>query len=136
MKHVSILVPEGDCSITNIEGTHQILCGVNDYLADAGRPSLFEVQLVGLHREVRMKNGLFSVCPDVLIRDLTHAGLVIIPSVHGDKQKVLADNRPLLSWIVRQYKGGAALASLCIGAFLLTGTGLSPLQYRYNRKFV
>ena len=41
MKHVSILVPEGDCSVTNIEGTHQILSRVNDYLADLGRPPAF-----------------------------------------------------------------------------------------------
>ena len=32
MKHVSILVPDGECSITNIEGTYQILLRVNSWL--------------------------------------------------------------------------------------------------------
>jgi transcriptional regulator GlxA family with amidase domain len=124
MKHVSILVPEGDCSLVNIEGTHQILNRVNDHLADLGRPPVFTVQLVGLHREIRMKKGLFKVCPDVLSRDVVHTDLIIVPSVHGDKRIVLAENKALLSWIVQQYGRGAAVASLCIGTFLLAGTGL------------
>ncbi len=124
MKHVSILVPEGDCSVTNIEGTHQILTRVNGYLADLGRPPAFIINLVGLHHEIRMKNGLFTVSPDILIRDLDHTDLILIPSVHGDKKKILADNNDMLTWIGRQYHDGAAVASLCIGAFLLAGTGL------------
>ena len=124
MKHISILVPMGDCSITNIEGTHQIFCRVNDYLAEAGREPLFSVQLVSAHLEVRIKKGLFTVSPDVLITDLPKTDLILIPSVHGDKKKVLADNQDILAWINRQYQGGAAVASMCIGAFLLAGTGL------------
>lgn len=124
MKHVSIVVPDGDCSMTNIEGTHQILLRVNDHLVDAGRPPLFAVQLVGPRPETSIKNGLFSVRPEALIRDVDHTDLIIIPSVHGDKEKILRDNAPLLAWIVRQHSNGAAVASLCIGAFLLAGTGL------------
>ena len=124
MKHISILVPEGDCSLTNIEGTHQILLRVNDYLEEAGRSPLFIIQLVGDRVAVSMKRGLFSVCPEVLIGDIKHTDLIIIPSVHGDKQKALVDNAALLSWVVTQYRQGAAIASLCIGAFLLAGTGL------------
>ena len=124
MKHVSILVPEGDCSVTNIEGTHQILSRVNDYLAALGQPPVFTINLVGLHHEIRMKRGLFTVCPDLLIRDLSHTDLILIPSVHGDQRKILADNKDMLAWIIQQYHSGAAVASLCIGTFLLAGTGL------------
>ena len=124
MKHVSILVPEGDCSVTNIEGTHQILSRVNDYLAALGQPPVFTINLVGLHHEIRMKKGLFTVCPDILIRDLSHTDLILIPSVHGDFQKILTDNKDMLAWVVQQYHSGAAVASLCIGTFLLAGTGL------------
>ena len=124
MIHISILVPAGDCSVTNIEGTYQILSRVNNYLADLGRPPLFIVQLVGFQPEIRMQNGRFSVSPDVLIGDLPHTDLILIPSVHGDIKKILADNAEMLSWIVRQRKNGAAIASMCIGAFLLAGTGL------------
>lgn len=124
MKHVSILVPRGDCSVTNIEGTHQILHRINGYLEEAGRPPVFHIQLVGEQPDIRMKNGLFTISPEILIRDLSRTDLIIIPSVHGDKKKILGDNAGLLDWITRQYEGGAAIASLCIGAFLLAGTGL------------
>ena len=124
MIHVSILVPEGDCSLTNIEGTHQILLRVNGYLSEAGRDAIFDVHLVGHLRQVSMKNGLFCVHPDSLVSGVPRTDLIIIPSVHGDKQKILADNHALLSWIVERYNQGAAVASLCIGAFLLAGTGL------------
>lgn len=124
MKHVSILVPDGECSITNIEGTYQILMRVNDWLEEAGRPPLFTIQVVGLRRETRMKNGLFCIKPDVLIQEVDRTDLILIPSVHGDKKKILTDNAPMLSWIVKQYEGGAAVASMCIGAFVLAGTGL------------
>src|SRR5277367_1904580 len=124
MKHISILVPVGDCSLSNIEGTHQILRRVNDYLADADREPLFIIQLVGARREISMHNGLFTVSAEVLLHDLPRTDLVLIPSVHGDKPKILADNQELLSWIVRQYENGAAVASMCIGTFLLAGTGL------------
>jgi len=124
MKHVSILAPDGECSITTIEGTYQILLRVNDWLEEAGRPRLFTVQLVGLRRETRMKNGLFVICPDVLIQEVERTDLILIPSVHGDKKKILSDNRPMLDWIVKQYQGGSEVAAMCIGAFLLAGTGL------------
>jgi transcriptional regulator GlxA family with amidase domain len=124
MKHISILVPRGDCSLTNIEGTHQILRRVNGYLQEMGREPLFTIQLVGQDNEIRMHDARFTVSPDVLIRDLPRTDLILIPSVHGDKKKIFAENEALLSWIVQQYKAGAAVASLCIGAFLLAATGL------------
>src|SRR5882762_5739899 len=104
MKHVSIVVPDGDCSMTNIEGTHQILSRVNDHLVDAGRPPLFTVRIVGPRPETSIRNGLFSVRPEALIHEIDHTDLIVIPSVHGDKEKILRDNEPLLSWIVRQHK--------------------------------
>lgn len=124
MKHISILIPEGDCSLTNIEGAHQIFLRANDYLAEEGRAPEFNVQLVGQNEETRMKAGLFIVRPDALLQDVEHTDLIIVPAVHGDMQQIMADNQQLLQWMVKQYKGGAAVASLCIGAFLLAETGM------------
>jgi transcriptional regulator GlxA family with amidase domain len=124
MKHISILVPEGDCSLANIEGTHQILCRLNDYLAEEGRAPEFIVQLVGLNAQTNMKRGLFTVHPDALLQDVSTTDLIIIPAVHGNMEQIMADNEFMLDWIVRRYKDGAAVAALCIGAFVLAGTGL------------
>lgn len=124
MKHISILIPEGECSLVNIEGTHQIFSEVNSVLARAGRPPLFQVQLVGLRQEATMRKGLFRIHPDVQIEDVTQTDLIIIPAIHGEKADVIEKNKAFLPWIVQQYNGGASIATLCIGVFLLAATGL------------
>jgi transcriptional regulator GlxA family with amidase domain len=124
MKHVSILIPQGECSVTTIEGTYQMLLRVNGYLEESGEEPMFTVQLVGERPEVRMKEGRFRICPDVMAADVPCTDLIFIPSVHGDKTHINRENQALLDWVVVQHKQGAAVASLCIGAFLLAGTGL------------
>lgn len=124
MKHISILVPEGDCSLVNIQGTHQIFSEVNALLARAGKAPLFKVQLVGLHKENASHKGLFQIHPDVLIDDVPATDLIIIPAVHGNKEKMMEANKAFLPWMVQQYRGGASIATLCIGVFLLAPTGL------------
>jgi len=124
MKHISILIPEGDASLVNIEGSHQIFSEVNNILERAGNPPMFKIQLVGLNRETRLKRGLFSVHPDVLIDEVTHTDLIIIPAIHGDKEKMLSENAGFVPWMIEQYHKGASIASFCIGVFLLASTGL------------
>ncbi len=124
MKHLSIIIPEGDCSLVNIEGTHQIFSEVNSYLAGKGKTRLFNIQLAGLNNESRLKKGFFRIEPDILINDLAKTDLIIIPAPHGNMQKSLEANKDFIPWLVKQYKSGAEMASLCIGSFLLAATGL------------
>ncbi len=125
MKHISILVPEGDCSLSNIEGTHQILTEVNAAFVREGKPRVFDIQLVGLHKNSAVKKGFFSIYPDVLIEDLDKTDLVIIPAIQEkDMKRAIELNRGFIPWLVKQHSQGAALASLCIGSFLLAATGL------------
>lgn len=124
MKHVSILIPQGHSSVVNIEGTHQILCGVNDLLASMNKDPLFNVQLVGLERETRQTTGLFSILPNVLLKDVQKTDMIIIPAMHGDQALARKRNEEFLPWIIQQYGTGAEVVSLCVGAFFLAATGL------------
>ncbi len=124
MIHISILIPEGDCSLTHIDATHQILSEINVFLAGRGKPPLWTVQLVGLRKETGIKKGLFSVYPDAVTEEITRTDLVIIPAIQGDIGKALEANGEFIPWLVKQYKQGASLASLCLGSFLLAATGL------------
>jgi len=124
MKHISILVPQGDCSVTNIEGTHQIFSQVNSFLEQTGKQPAFKIQLVGLQAETRMKKDLFSVHADVLISEKFHTDLIIIPALQGNMEKQLDLNKEFIPWLIEKYKNGAEIASLCIGSFLLASTGL------------
>lgn len=108
----------------NIDGTHQIFTQVNGFREAMGLPPVFKVQLVGISRETRQRNGQFTINPDVLIDEVEKTDLIVIPAVYGNPEEVLENNRAFLPWLVQQYRGGAEVASFCIGAFLLAGTGL------------
>ncbi|HEV7781941.1 MAG TPA: helix-turn-helix domain-containing protein [Chitinophagaceae bacterium] len=123
MKNVSILVPE-TAVIEAIADPRYMFKAVNQFLEDAGKPALFNVKLVGLSREVKLEDSLFSVHTDQLLDDVKQTDLIFIPALSGDMEKALEMNKAIVPWIIDQYKNGAEVASLCIGAFLLASTGL------------
>ncbi|MBO9153787.1 GlxA family transcriptional regulator [Chitinophaga sp. GCM10012297] len=124
MKHISILVPQGHTSVTNIEGSLQIFSEVNGFLTALGREPRFIVELVGLEKNNSQRDGLFSIRPEKLIGEIKKTDLIVIPAIHGDQQKALELNKDLIPWIKDQYNRGAEIATFCIGAFFLAGTGL------------
>jgi transcriptional regulator GlxA family with amidase domain len=123
MKYISILVPKG-AILGSVEGPRQVFTEVNQVLMNMGKEPLFKVQLVGLTNEVSAANGIYTVYTDVLLKDVKKTDLVIIPAMDGDMEKNLSDNSAMIPWIIKQYKSGAEIASLCVGAFLLAATGL------------
>ena len=123
MKHISILIPKG-AILGSLEGSRQLLTQVNDFFKMKGLPPIFQVQLVGLTKETPVSGGLFTVNADTLIRDVQQTDLIIIPALDGEIKEALERNQEFIPWIIRQYEGGAEVASLCLGAFLLASTGL------------
>jgi len=124
MKHISILILEGDTSLSNIEGAYKMFNMVNGFLINSRKPAMFKVQLVGASKEAVLTNGLFKVMPEAHFNEIQKTDLIIIPAVHGESADVLARNQLFLPWILEQHSAGAEVASLCIGAFLLASTGL------------
>ncbi len=122
MKHISIIVPLGHSSVTNIEGTHQIFNEVNNIFQSMGKQPLFKIQLVSISRDIEQQNGLFKITPDVLIKDIKKTDLIIIPAIFGDD--AYERNKPFAPWIIEQYKNGAEVASFCIGSFFLASAGM------------
>lgn len=123
MKHVSILVPER-AVLASIGDPRYVFTAVNNFLESAGKPALFNVQLVGMSKEVKLHDGNFSVHTHALLKDVKKTDLIFIPALSGDMETGLEMNKDLIPWIVQQYKKGAEVASLCLGAFLLASTGL------------
>ena len=123
MKQIAILVPESSV-MQAIADPSYMFHAVNQFLQSKGQAPFFRVQLVGQSREVRLNNGLFSVHTDRLLEEVEHADLIFIPALFGDMQSAIDRNRAAIPWIVDQYKKGAEVASLCVGAFLLASTGL------------
>lgn len=123
MKTVSILVPE-TAVIAAIVDSRYMFTAVNDFLKSLGKPPIFSVQLVGLTEEVKLSEGLFTVHADVTLKKAKKSDLVVIPAISGDLQTAVKRNADFFPWIVKQYKEGSEVASLCLGAFLFAATGL------------
>jgi transcriptional regulator GlxA family with amidase domain len=123
MKNITILVPE-TAVVESIADPRYMFTAVNEFLKSAGKDPAFSVQFVGATREVRLNNGLFSIHTDAVLKDARKPDIVFIPAITPPLDTALKLNRDLLPWIVDQYKDGAEVASLCIGAFLLAETGL------------
>jgi transcriptional regulator GlxA family with amidase domain len=58
------------------------------------------------------------------LEDVKKTDLIIIPAIDGEIQQALENNKEFIPWIQEQYKNGAEVASLCLGAFILAATGL------------
>jgi transcriptional regulator GlxA family with amidase domain len=123
MKNITILVPE-QAILNSIEGPRLLFSEVNDYLKRMGKPAKFKVQLAGLTHNTPVYDGLYSVHTKVLIQDVAKTDLIIIPAFDGDLKTALKVNEAFIPWIIKQYKAGAEVASVCLGAFLLAATGL------------
>ena len=122
MKHITIVVTKG-AILGNIEGPRQVFTEVNESLARIGRPPLFKIQLVGLSKESQLNDGLYTISTD-LFSEVKKTDLIIIPAMYGNLQKAVEQNKEFIPWIIKHYKAGAEVASLCLGAFLLASTGL------------
>lgn len=123
MKNVCILVPE-TAVIEAVADPHYMFKAVNHFLQAEGKAALFNVQLVGINKEVKLENSLFTVHTDKQLKDVKQTDLIFIPALSGDMKTALELNKELVPWIVKHYNNGSEIASLCIGAFLLASTGL------------
>lgn len=123
MKKVSILVPETAVPAAIVDPRY-MFTAVNDFFKTAGHRPFFEVQTVGLTKEVRLNDGLICVHTDALVQDVGKTDLIIVPAISGDIDVAIERNSAFYPWIVEQYQKGVEVASLCSGAFLLASTGL------------
>lgn len=123
MKNIIILVPETAIP-AGIFDPRYMFTAANEFLKNAGKLPMFSVQLAGLTREVKLSDGILTVNTDFLIQDAKKPDLVIIPPISGNMKNSVEINKDFIPWIVEQYKDGAEIASLCVGAFLFAATGL------------
>lgn len=124
MKHLTIIVPEGQNNLSSIVGAYKIFTRANAYWKESGRKELFKIQLAGISKEVEFYEGLFTVKPHTHISSIAKTNLIIIPSLNHNYKKAVEENKLLIDWIEQQYNNGAEIASICTGAFMLASTGL------------
>lgn len=124
MKHLTIIVPDGENNLSSIVGAYKIFSRANAYWKGAGRKEGFKIELAGISKEVDFYGGLFTAKPHKHVSAIARTDLVIIPSLNHNYSKAVKPNHVLVDWIREQYKDGAEIASICTGAWLLAASGL------------
>lgn len=124
MKHLTIIVPDGENNLSSIVGTYKLFTRANAYWKERGNQDVFKIQLAGHSDQVDFYEGLFSVKPHTSIATISKTDLIIIPSLNHNYEEAISNNKALIAWIEKQYKEGAEIASICTGAFLLASSGL------------
>lgn len=124
MKHLTILVPEGENNLSSIVGAYKIFTRSNALRKEAGKAEVFNIELAGVSDEVSFHGGLFTARPHKHISDIQHTDLIIVPSLNHNYEQSTAVNGEVIAWISWQYHNGAEIASICTGAYLLAAAGL------------
>jgi transcriptional regulator GlxA family with amidase domain len=123
MKTIYILAIEHSV-VQAIAGTQYCFDTVNFFLNQQGKAPAFETRLVGLSSQIHPGSAGFSIAPDLLLEQARDPDLIIIPPLFGDFDLAIEANKPFIPWIQSQFKSGAEIASLCVGAFFLASTGI------------
>ena len=126
VKHLSLIVPDGQSNLSTIAGligAYEIFIKANDFWQERGNGPRFTIELVGISDKTEVY-GLFSVKPQVHMRDVGKTDLIIIPSLVRNYERAMAGNQTLIDWIALRYREGAEVASICTGAFMLAAAGL------------
>src|SRR4249920_3217249 len=123
MKTISILALQNSV-LASIADARHVFTMVNQFLIQSGKEPLFTIQLVGNSKQVSLNDGLFLMQPEIMVNDIKHHDLIIIPALSGDMMSATHVNRQYAHWLAQQYKNGVEIASLCSGAFLLAFSGI------------
>jgi len=124
MKTVGFIIPDENVKMGSLFGAIEVLEQANKYALNNGLTPQYAITIIGLDIPRHFRHF------DTEITFVEHfsasAGLdiIIIPGIYDPEHYIADRNDDLLQWMVRQYKEGAEIASLCTGAFLLAATGL------------
>jgi len=123
MKHVSILLLE-QVNLAGLENARQGFQEANQFSEEEGNGQIFDIKIVGTQKSIQVNNGLYTAHCDALISDIETTDVIVIPPVQPKLEVAIARNSSFFKWIKSQHQKGAEIVSLCLGAFILAGTGL------------
>jgi len=124
MKQVTFLLADGVLKPSCLFGAIEIFEKANEFFVSKGQQPFYDIQLAGSNLQQKLLNASFSLNSLKDITDIKKTDCIIIPAFDSQDDFAIRSSGEALAWVVRQYKEGAEVASLCTGAFLLAATGL------------
>lgn len=126
MKKITVLALRGAMA-SSITGPMDafLLAGVLWNIACGQEPSpCFEVIVASPDGNAVKCANQFYIQPHCAIHEVKDTDLIMISAVAGDVERVIGRSQGVLDWLIRQYRSGVPIASMCTAAFILAETGL------------
>jgi transcriptional regulator GlxA family with amidase domain len=89
-----------------------------------GKPPFYDIEIVGLAKNTRFSNGLYTVKPNKTIGQIERTDVIVLPLLCGNFSKAIQENKKYTGWLMARYHKGAEVVCLCSGSFYLASTGL------------
>ena len=136
MKQVTFLIADGVINPSCLFSAIEVFEKANDFHQTRDQEPYYRIRLAGTTLKQQIAGSLFSLQvapldePDEADEanepDETAAvsELIIVPSFSEQDDFAIRKSSEVIDYIVRQYRKGAEVASLCTGTFLLAATGL------------
>jgi len=123
MKELAILIPAGSTPLSSLVLTVETIEKANAHFVQKGKAPVFKPTLVGSGKGP-IGNDLFTIRQYIDTQQDYTADMIIVPSLGDDIDNGIQRNEKNIEWIIRQYKNGAEVVSLCTGAFMLAAAGI------------
>lgn len=95
---------------------------VNSFSVEEGGAPSFKIHVLNAGEDHK---GSYSGYPLQELNDKLRFDVILIPAFAiNDMHKAIRDNEAFIEWLCNMRHQGAAIASVCTGAFLLAATGL------------
>ncbi|MEO8886260.1 MAG: helix-turn-helix domain-containing protein [Mucilaginibacter sp.] len=124
MKKMTFLLADGLLKPSCLFAAIEVLEKANEFLVNQGNQPYYTIELAGVNLQQRLLNVSFSLQGVRHINEVKKTDVIILPSFDSPGDFAVSNSGDALDWVIRQYKQGAEVASLCTGAFLLAATGL------------
>lgn len=126
MKDVTVLFIDGTFSSTAV-GPMEVFRHTGTLwgmLTGTRQVPRFRVTTASIDGRAVICDGSIKIQPDVALAEIRKTDLIFIPTTGIDLENVAERNAPVVPWLRRWHKRGAAIASVCSGVGLVAATGL------------
>jgi len=123
MKNIIFLIPDAVLKPTSLFSAIEVFEMANQFLKNISGNDFYNIKIGGINASQDLHNSHLEIKIDNIKRSYK-PDLIIIPGISQQSNCNTNENKTLIKWVVKQYKEGAEVASLCTGTFLLAATGL------------
>jgi transcriptional regulator GlxA family with amidase domain len=124
MKNIAMVLPY-DYKLFSAATILDVFETVNSIHVEKKKGPVFNITVIQNQEQINRHGRMFHGYTVKSLQSRMKADIVLIPAfTTGNMHKTLEKNKMYLSWLRKQFKAGAEIASVCTGAYLFAASGL------------